>query len=272
MTIFLQDSPEDYLMYYPIMKELDRKKKKYELIDLSNGSMNLIMFLSNHEVKSAVVAGYSPAKITAVLLLRESGIQTLAIDAHGRMVTPEDNPTDNSILRLLSAVATLNLVSSDGAARLLRDEGILGRDSRLDHPITHLASKSTKNKTKKTEIMVYVNGQVPNSVLSGVKATGKEWILYDSGSVLENPNKFYSDFYGCSYVVSDSFIFDQPTYDLGKHFFYIGDKPTSLDHLGISTHVIDTRKKEIQDYLKQSWTNPNPDRKKVGIQSLLKLL
>jgi len=259
-------------MYYPIMKEMDRKQKKYELIDLSQGTMNLILFLSNNEVKSAVSCGHSLNKVSALLLLKESGIQTLTMESHGRFVCPEDNPVESSILRLISAVATLNLVSSDGAARLLREEGILGSISLSDHPITHLASKSTKNKSKISEIMVYVSGQVPNSVISGVKATGKEWKIYDPTAVTKDPTAFYSDVGSCSLIVSDSFIFDQPAHDLGKHFFYIGDRPTSLANLGVTTHIINTQKKEIQDYLKQSWTKREPTKDKVGIQSLMKLL
>lgn len=275
MTLFIQDSPWDYLMYYPLLRELDRKKQNWKLLDVTDKSMSdLIAGLSTGDIESVVVWGGSEIKLMAMLMLKNMGIRAFLIDGDKRLLCYEQDHLKSSILHGMSSLAWLNLVSSDSAKRFLIEDGVKSPITLIEPPIMNLACKlAGKNNTQNNdEILVCVSDELTKSVISGVKQTGKEWVSLSPTDVISEPEKFYKTFARVGMIVSDCFVFDTTCRAMGKHFFYIGNEITGLENLGISTHVVVGNKKELQDYLKQS-RSPLPIRRPdYGLQSLLKYL
>lgn len=78
MTLFIQDSPWDYLMYYPLIKELERKKSHWRILNLHDKSMSdLIVGLSTGDVSSVVIWGGLGAKANGYAYVEGYGSQDL---------------------------------------------------------------------------------------------------------------------------------------------------------------------------------------------------
>lgn len=275
MTLFIQDSPWDYLMYYPLIRELERKKQDWKLLDVTGKSISdLIVGLSAGDIESVVIWGESEMKLMAMLMLKDMGIKTFLLDGNRRLLCYDQDHLKSSILHGMSSLAWLNLVSSDSAKGFLIDEGVKTQITLIESPITNLACKlvGKNNVQNNDEILVCVSDSLTKSVISGVKQTGKKWVSLSPTDAISEPETFYKTVARVGMIVSDCFVFDTVGKEMGKHFFYIGDEITGLENLGVSTHTVFGNKKELQDYLKQSWSPLPIRRPDYGLQSLLKYL
>lgn len=269
MICFIQESPMDYLLYYPIIKALESKKTEYIVYDAVNKtSVDMIHFLGQHPNISTVVNyGGSERKLAFALLCRE--YEQKFIHLHGEERDEADNGL--SYLDTISRLAYQNFVSSEDALAILLSEGIRTSTGLFECPITHLTRKSEQFDAVD---VLYVGGNPikTNKHKQQLLDNGMTCVVYDySEGLPTNWKGIYSHLKSAKMIVSDSFVFDKPTRNLGKHFFFIGEQVLDMTHLCISTHTI-SKKLELHDYLTQPLKKLEPVNVKYGIQSLLKLL
>jgi hypothetical protein len=207
-------------------------------------------------------------------MLKDMGVKTFLLDGDRRLACFDQDHLQSSILHGMSSLAWLNLVSSDSAKGFLIDEGIKSYITLIESPITNLACKlgGKNNVQNNDEILVCVSDELIKSTISGIKQTGNAWVSVSPTDVISNPDTLYKAVASAGIIVSDCFMFDTVCMELGKHFFYIGDEVTRTENLGVSTHLVLGNKKELQDYIKQSWSPLPIRRPDYGLQSLLKYL
>lgn len=262
-------------MYYPLIKELERKKSHWRILNLHDKSMSdLIVGLSTGDVSSVVIWGDSELKLMAMLMLKDMGVKTFLLDGDRRLACFDQDHLQSSILHGMSSLAWLNLVSSDSAKGFLIDEGIKSYITLIESPITSLACRfgGKNNVQNNDEILVCVSDGLVKSTISGIKQTGRSWVSVSPTDVVSDPDALYKAVASTGMIVSDCFVFDTVGMELGKHFFYVGGEVTRVENLGVSTHLVLGNKKELQDYIKQSWSPLPIRRPDYGLQSLLKYL
>jgi hypothetical protein len=266
MVCFIEESPLDHLVYYPIIKHLEEKKKDHIVFDANGKStIDIIHFLSqNPTIKSIINYGGSHTKMSFAMLCKE--YEQKFINLHGNERDNGDNGM--SYLDTISRLAYQNYVVSDVARTFLLDEGIKTPIGIFECPITHLCRKSQN--VEPFDIL-YISGD-KDSIDRHERELLKNKVSYRvfdySDGLSENWKTFYSLFNTAKMIVSDSFIFDTPSRYLNKHFFYLGSDVLDYSNLGKSTHLI-SKKLELHDYIKQSWRTLEDINPKHGLQSLL---
>jgi hypothetical protein len=269
MVCFIQDGPLDYLIYYPIIKHLEEKKKEYIVYDTAGKStVDMIHFLSQHnDISSVVNYGGSHQKMSFAMLCKE--YEQKFINLHGE---ERDNGNNGlSFLGTISRLAYQNYVVSDPARTFLLDEGIETPIGVFECPITHLSRKSQN--VEPFDIL-YISGDTDKIRYHREQFLNKNltYKLFDySDGLPEDWKSVYSLMNDAKMIVSDSFIFDKPSRYLNKHFFYLGKEILDQSNLGISTHTV-SHKLELHDYLAKSWSKLEYINPKYGLQSLLQLL
>lgn len=121
MTCFLQESPLDMILYYPLIKNLEDKKKEYIVYDtVGKSTIDMIHFLSQHnDISSVVNYGGSHQKMSFAMLCKE--YEQKFINLHGE---ERDNGNNGlSFLGTISRLAYQNYVVKDPARTFLLDEG-----------------------------------------------------------------------------------------------------------------------------------------------------
>jgi hypothetical protein len=176
-----------------------------------------------------------------------------------------------SFLPTISSLAYQNFVSGDPARTFLLDQGIKTPIGCFECPITYLTRKSQN--VEPFDIL-YISGDPVN-----IDLHERELILHKykykvfdlSKGLPQNWMEIYSHLRIAKYIVSDLFIFDKPSRNLNKHFFYFGGNVLDTQNLGISTHIM-SKKLELHDYLKQSWRPLQDANPKWGLEPLMNLL
>ena len=269
MVCFIQGSPLDYLIYYPIIKHLEDKKKEYIVYDTAGKStVDMIHFLSQHsDISSVVNYGGSHQKMSFAMLCKE--YEQKFINLHGDERDLGDNGI--SFLDVISRLAYQNYVVSDPARTFLLDEGVQTPIGVFECPITHLSRKSQN--VEPFDIL-YISGDkvaIDKHEREFLKNKTSYRVFDYSDGLPQNWKSIYSLLNTAKMIVSDSFIFDKPSRYLNKHMFYIGLEVLEYSNLGKSTHLV-SKKLDLHDYIKQSWRSLEDINPKYGLQSLLQIL
>jgi hypothetical protein len=162
-------------------------------------------------------------------------------------------------------------VSGDPARTFLLDQGIKTPIGFFECPITHLSRKSQN--VEPFDIL-YISGDPVNidrHEREMIRHKHKYKVFDLSNGLPQNWKEIYSYIRGAKHIVSDLFIFDKPSRNLNKHFFYFGADVLDFQNLGISTHIM-SKKLELHDYLKQSWSPLQDVNQKWGLEPLMNLL
>ena len=269
MICFIEECHSDTLIYYPIIRKLEERKTDYIVYDVRGKStIDTIHFFSqNPTIKSVVNYGGSLRKLTVATLCKE--YELLFINLHGNERIGELDT--ESFLPTISSLAYQNFVSGDPARRFLLDQSIKTPIGCFECPITYLTRKS---QNVESFDILYISG---DSVK--IDLHERELILHKykykvfdlSKGLPQNWKEIYLHLRGTKYIVSDLFIFDRPSRNLNKHFFYFGGDVLDTQNLGISTHIM-SKKLELHDYLKQSWRPLQDANPKWGLEPLMNLL
>lgn len=268
MICFLKESNLDMVVYYPIIKKLDEQKKEYIIYDtVGKSTVDMIHFLSQQSNLTIINYGGTRRKMSFSLLCRE--YEQKFINLHGE----ERGETDNgmSFWDGISRLAYRNLVVSDPAKAFLFDEGIETPIGIFECPITHL-SRSSQN-VESFDIL-YISGdrgKIDKNERELLKNKTTYRVFDYSDGLPQNWKSIYSLLKTAKMIVSDSFIFDKPSRYLNKHFFFNGTQILHTQNLGISTHLV-SKKLELHDYIKQSWSPLEDINPRHGLSSLLQLL
>ena len=268
MTCFIQESPLDFLLYYPIIKILEERKLEYVVYDAKNKSIvDTIQFFSQNPPSRVINYGGSHHKLQVALLCKEYKFPF--VNLHGNERMGERDST--KFLDTISHLAYQNYVVSDLARTFLLEEGIQTPIGVFECPITNLARKSVVSDELD---VVYISENIDKLQKQQYELSKHRYKLriydYSDGNP-ENWKQLYSDLRNTKYIVSDCFMFDKPARFLNKHFFYIGSDILEYTNLGISTHLV-SKKLELHDYFKQSWSELTDINPKLGLQSLLQTL
>lgn len=269
MICFIQESPLDYLIYYPIIKHLEEKKKEHIVYDTTGKStVEMLHFLGqNPNINRVINYGGSYRKMSFAMLCKE--YEQKFINLHGDERDTQDNGI--SFLDIISRLAYQNYVVSDPARTFLLDEGIQTPIGIFECPITHLSRKSQN--VEPFDIL-YISGDKV-SIDRHERELLKNKISYRvfdySDGLPQNWKTIYSLINTAKMIVSDSFMFDKPSRYLNKHMFYLGSGVLDYSNLGKSTHLV-SKKLELHDYIKQSWRTLEDINPKHGLQSLLTIL
>lgn len=271
MICFIQESLTDYLLYYPIIKSIE-KKQEYVVYDVNGkSSVDIIHYLSQSSPKCIVSYGGSHQKALISMLCREYELPFINLHGDERYVTRDTNPIKSAYMDTICSLAYQNFVSKQGAIRFLREEGIQTPIGLFECPITHLARRKTSS-DKRDVILIFEDQNKMRLIENELLMNKYSFYAYDlSQGIPTNIDNLYGELNGSKNIVSDSFLFDVVGHFMGKHFFYVGEDVLMIDNLGISTHIVD-KKLELHDYLKQSWRTLPEVNPQYGIQSLLKLL
>lgn len=151
------------------------------------------------------------------------------------------------------------------------NEGIETPVGVFECPITNLARKS---KSVESFDVLYICRDKEQIKLHTNELSIKKYSfkIFDySDGLPGNWNEIYSHLNSAKMIVSDSFIFDKPTRYLNKHMFFTGKDVLTSDNLGKSTHTV-SKKLELHDYLKQSWSPLENINSRHGLQPLLIVL
>jgi hypothetical protein len=256
-------------MYYPIIRKLEERKIDYIVYDVKDKStIDTIHFFSqNPTIKSVVNYGGSLRKLTVATLCKE--YELLFINLHGNERIGELDT--ESFLDTISSLAYQNFVSGDPAKTFLLDQGIKTPIGFFECPITHLTRKSQN--VEPFDIL-YISGDPVKIDLHEremIRHKYKYKVFDFSNGLPHNWKEIYSYLHTTKYIVSDLFIFDRPSRNLNKHFFYFGGDVLDVQNLGISTHIM-SKKLELHDYLKQSWRPLEDVNPKWGLEPLMNLL
>ena len=269
MICFIQESPLDYLIYYPIIKNLQDHKKDYIVYDTDGKStVDMIHFLSQHgDISSVISYGGSHQKMSFAMLCKE--YEQKFINLHGE---ERDNGNNGlSFSGTISRLAYQNYVVSDPARRFLLDEGIKTPIGIFECPITHLTRKS---QIVEPFDILYISGDkvaIDRHERELLKNKTSYRVFDYSDGLPQNWKTIYSLLNTAKFIISDSFVFDKPSRYLNKHLFFIGNEILDTTHLGISTHSV-SHKLELHDYIKQTWSTLQDINPKHGLQSLLTIL
>ena len=269
MVCFIQENHSDTLLYYPIIKKIQERRIDYIVYDVNDKStIDTIHFFSqNPTIKSVVNYGGSLRKLTVASLCKE--YELLFINLHGNERIGELDT--ESFLPTISSLAYQNFVCGDPASRFLLDEGIKTPIGYFECPITHLCRKSQN--VEQFDIL-YTSGDPVKIDLHErelIRHKYKYKVFDFSNGLPQNWKEIYSYLRTSKYIVSDLFIFDRPSRNLNKHFFYFGGDVLDVQNLGISTHIM-SKKLELHDYLKQSWSPLQDVNPKWGLEPLMNLL
>jgi hypothetical protein len=268
MICFLQESNLDMVVYYPIMKYLEESKKEYIVYDTAGKStVDMLHFFSQNNQLTVINYGGSQRKMSFSLICKE--YEQKFINLHGEERDESENGI--SFFGTISRLAYQNYVVSDTAREFLLDEGIETPIGIFECPITHLTRKSQN--VEPFDIL-YISGD-RDKIDKHERELLKNRISYSvfdySDGLPENWRRIYSLLNTAKMIVSDSFIFDKPSRYLNKHLFYTGKNILDPTHLGKSTHTL-SKKLELHDYLKQSWSELEDINPKHGLRSLLQIL
>jgi hypothetical protein len=162
-------------------------------------------------------------------------------------------------------------VSGDPARTFLLDLGIKTPIGCFECPITYLTRKS---QNVESFDILYISGDPVNidrHERELIRHKYKYKVFDLSNGLPQNWMEIYSHLRIAKYIVSDLFIFDRPSRNLNKHFFYFGGDVLDTQNLGISTHIM-SKKLELHDYLKQSWRPLQDVNPKWGLEPLMNLL
>lgn len=271
MICFIQESSTDYLLYYPIIKSVEKKQECVVYDVNGKSSVDIIHYLSQTAPKYIISYGASHHKALISMLCKEYELPFINLHGDERYTSRDTNPIKSAFMDTISSLAYQNFVSKQGAIRFLREEGIQTSIGLFECPITHLARRKTSS--DKRDVILVLQDQTKMGMIENELLMNKySFYSYDlSQGIPTNIDRMYSDLNSSKNIVSDSFLFDTVGHFMGKHFFYIGTDVLGMDNLGISTHIVD-KKLELHDYLKQSWRTLPEVNPQHGIQSLLKLL
>jgi hypothetical protein len=269
MICFIEECPSDTLMYYPIIKKLEERKVDYVIYDIRGKSTidTCLLFSQNPTIKSVVNYGGSLRKLTVATLCKE--YELLFINLHGNERIGELDV--DSFLPTISSLAYQNFVSGDPARTFLLDQGIKTPIGCFECPITYLTRKS---QNVESFDILYISGDPVNidrHERELIRHKYKYKVFDLSNGLPQNWMEIYSHLRIAKYIVSDLFIFDRPSRNLNKHFFYFGGNVLDTQNLGISTHIM-SKKLELHDYLKQSWRPLQDVNPKWGLEPLMNLL
>lgn len=268
MTCFIQESPLDFLLYYPIIKILEERKLEYAVYDVGGKTIvDTIQFFTQNPPSRVINYGGSHHKLQVALLCKEYNFPF--INLHGNERMGERDST--RFLETISHTAYQNYVVSDSARTFLLNEGIQTPIGVFECPITHLARKSEVSEKLDVVYVSQDSDRLQKQKYELSKHRYKIKIYDCSTGNSEDWNRLYSDLRNTKYIVSDSFIFDKPARFLNKHFFYIGSDVLEYTNLGVSTHLV-SKKLELHDYFKQSWSELKDINPKLGLQSLVQVL
>jgi hypothetical protein len=269
MICFIEECHSDTLLYCPIIKKLEERKTDYIVYDVRGKStIDAIHFFSqNPTIKSVVNYGGSLRKLTVASLCKE--YELLFINLHGN--ERGGDSVIESVLGTISSLAYQNFVSGDVARAFLLENGVETPIGFFECPITHLARKS---KDLEPIDVVYI-GTDKVKISVHEKELKKHKHKYKAFDLSEGLPPDWKDIYSymknTKYVVSDLFVFDKPSRYMNKHFFYFGDHIFDGQNLGKSTHTM-SKKFELHDYLKQSWSPLENINQKWGLEPLINLL
>jgi hypothetical protein len=256
-------------MYYPIIKKLQERKTDYIVYDVRGKSTieTIHFFSQNPNIKSVINYGGSLRKLTVASLCKE--YELLFINLHGNERVGELDT--ESFLDTISSLAHQNFVSGDLARTFLMDEGIKTPIGFFECPITHLCRKSQNVEPFDVLYISTSSNTIDLHERELIRHKYKYKVFDLSTELPENWKELYSYLRGAKYIVSDLFIFDRPSRNLNKHFFYLGGDVLDFQNLGISTHLV-SKKFELHDYLKQSWSPLQDVNQKWGLEPLLHTL
>ena len=269
MICFIEECHSDTLMYHPLIKKLEERKKDYIVYDVRGKStIDTIHFFSqNPTIKKVINYGGSLQKLTVAILCKE--YELLLINLHGNERTGELDT--ESFLPTLSSLAYQNFVSGDVARTFLLDFGIKTPIGYFECPITHLTRKSQNVEPFDILYIIGDKCSIDRHEQELIRHNYKYKIFDLSNELPQNWKDIYSYLRGSKYIVSNLFIFDRPARNLTKHFFYFGEDILDNQNLGISTHIM-SKKLELHDYLKQSWSSLKDVNPKWGLEPLMHLL
>ena len=271
MICFIQESPTDYLIYYPIIKSIDKKTECVVYDVNGKSSVDILHYLSQSPPKCIVSYGASHRKAFISMLSREYELRFINLHGDERYVSRDTNPIKSAYMETISSLAYQNFVSKQGARTFLLEQGIRTPIGLFECPITHLARRKRISE-KRNVILVFEDENKQRLTENELLMKKYSFFSYDfSSGIPDGFESFYEHLNSATYIVSDLFLFDRVSYFLGKHFFYTGDDVLSMDNLGISTHTV-SKKLELHDYLRQSWRDLPEVNPQYGIQSLLKVL
>lgn len=268
MICFLRECPLDILIYYPIVKILTERKIEHITFDLTNKStIDVIQFFSqNPSIQTIVNYGGSHRKLIVASLCKE--YERNFINLHG-----EERRIDVDTIGFLgtiAALATHNFVSSDASRGFLLSEGIQTPIGIFECPITHLCRKS--GHSKKLDFVLVRKSPENWIKLNELTEAGYSHEVFDfMDGEPSNWKEIYGAMHSAKFIVSDSFLFDKPARYLNKHFFHLGMEVLNYTNLGKSTHLV-SKKLELHDYLKQSWSELKDINQRHGLNSLVRLL
>lgn len=269
MVCFLEESPLDYLVYYPIIKTLTDQKKEYISYNTAGKTtVEMLHFLGqNPSIKRIVSYGGSQHKLAISLLCKEYGLEYINLHGEER----DENDNGMSFSDGISKLAYRNYVVSDPARGFLISQGIQTPVGIFECPITNLARRQTPTQTM--DVLI-ISGKKETIQKLNEQFSQHKWkfgIFDYSDGLPENWKSIYTQLNSTKMLVSDAFIFDKPSRFLNKHMFYTGNQILDTANLGISTHTI-SKKLELHDYLKQTWSNLQDINPRHGLQSLLQIL
>lgn len=268
MICFTVGSPLDYLIYHPIVKSLEERKKDYIIYDTTGKSaQDIISFFTSNEIKSVINYGVSEQKLLVSLISPD--YEFLFINLHGDET--HSDPKISSISDGIILTGTRHFVSKPPSTAFLLEKGVQAPIGIFECPITHLSRKS---QNVESFDILYIPTEEPkigqNLLHFGENKYSYKMVDFSRG-LPQNWKDIYSYLRGAKWIVSDSFIFDKPSRYLNKHFFYLGSDVLDHSNLGISTHLV-SKKLELHDYLKQTWSPLEDINPKHGLQSLLQVL
>jgi hypothetical protein len=211
--------------------------------------------------------GGSLRKLIVATLCKE--YELLFINLHGNERIGELDT--ESFLDTISSLAYQNFVSGDPARTFLLDQGIKTPIGFFECPITHLCRKSQNVEPFDVLYISTSSDTIDLHERELIRHKYKYKVFDLSNELSENWKEIYSYLRGAKYVVSNLFIFDRPSRNLNKHFFYLGGDVFDVQNLGISTHIV-SKKFELHDYLKQSWSPLQDVNQKWGLEPLLHTL
>ena len=263
---FIRESHPDTLIYYPIIKILTERKIEYSTLNIEGMSTTDILYQlsSLSSVTTFIMFGTSHNKSMIAMLCKEYGKKLIVLNGNER----SGDSIDDAYSEVISATGWSHFVTEEGARRFLIEKGIRTPIGIFECPITYLSRISP---TVESIDVLYISSnkeKINEHERQLIKNKYKYKIFDLTEGLPDNWKEIYSHIKSTNYVVSDLFVFDKPSRYMGKHFFYFGVDVLDTANLGISTHIM-SKKLELHDYIKQSWSKLTDINKKFGLQSIL---
>ena len=269
MVCFIETTISDFLLYHPIKITLEKRKIEFTSISLDDMSNEEILnhLVNTPNINTYIIHGFSKNKSLLSLMCGDYGKRTIVLYGNER----NGDIRDDSFVDVINATGWSHFVSGDPARTFLLEKHIQTHIGFFECPITHLCRKSQN--VEPFDIL-YISGDPVNidrHERELIRHKYKYKVFDLSNGLPRNWNEIYSYLRTTKYIVSDLFIFDRPSRNLNKHFFYFGGDVLDTQNLGISTHIM-SKKLELHDYLKQSWRPLQDVNPKWGLEPLMNLL